>query len=75
MIDTIKIYTQIDKYTYDYMTNKSNVKSMFNRDSGEVFYEIVQDNLKGSYDNNFMVRLSSGAKYKFTNSYCIELER
>ena len=74
MIDTIKIYTQIDKSTYDYMTKKSNVKSMVNRETGELFYEIVQDGLKGSYDSNFMVRLSVGAKYKFLNGYCIELE-
>lgn len=46
MIDTIKIYTQIDKHTYDYMTKKSNVKTKVNRATGEVFYEIVQDNLK-----------------------------
>lgn len=74
MIDTIKIYTQIDKSTYDYMTKKSNVKSMVNRETGELFYEIVQDGLKGSYDSNFMVRLSVGTKYSFINSYCIELE-
>lgn len=74
MIDTIKIYTQIDKYTYDYMTKKSNVKTKINRESGEVFYEIVQDSLKGSYDSNFMVRLLSGTKYQFTNGYCLELE-
>ena len=74
MIDTIKIYTQIDKSTYDYMTKKSNVKTMVNKETGEVFYEIVQDSLKGSYDSNFMVRLSVGTKYNFIDSYCIELE-
>lgn len=74
MIDTIKIYTQIDKSTYDYMTKKSNVKSMVNKETGEVFYEIVQDSLKGSYDSNFMVRITSGSKYSFVDSYCIELE-
>ncbi len=75
MIDTIKIYTQINKSTYDYMTKKSDVKTKINRESGEVFYEIVQDSLKGSYDSNFMVRLLSGTKYQFINGYCIELER
>lgn len=74
MIDTIKIYTQIEKSTYDYMTKKSNVKSMVNRETGELFYEIIQDSLKGSYDSNFMVRMTSGIKYNFGDSYCIELE-
>lgn len=74
MIDTIKIYTQIDKGTYDYMTKKSNVKTMINRDSGEIFYEIVQDSLKGSYDSNFMVRLLNGTKYNFINGFVLELE-
>lgn len=74
MIDTIKIYTQINKSTYDYMTKKSNVKTMVNRESGEIFYEIVQDSLKGSYDSNFMVRLLNGTKYNFINGFVLELE-
>lgn len=47
---------------------------MVNRETGELFYEIVQDGLKGSFDSNFMVRLSNGLKYNFINSYCLELE-
>lgn len=74
MIDTIKIFTQIDKNTYDVISKKSNIKCMYNKDSGEIFYEIINDSLKGTYDNSLSVRVSRGEKYKFINSYCLEAE-
>ena len=74
MIDTIKIYTMINKNTYHKIYNNSIIKSSYNRGSGEVYYEIVNDKLEGSYSSSLSVRVGSGAKYGFVNMYYIEIE-
>ena len=45
MIDTLKIYAEIDLQTYTYIKNKSIIKTSYSKGSGEVFYEIVNDHL------------------------------
>ena len=75
MIDTIKIYTEIDKKTYDIIKSMSIVKSSIDNNTNQHQYEIINDHLKGSYDSSLSVRVSSGAKYHFTKlGYCIEIE-
>lgn len=74
MIDTIKIYTMINKDIYNKIYNNAIVKSSIHTGTGEVFYEIVNDSLKGSYDSSLSVRVGSGAKYNFINNYFLEVE-
>ena len=76
MIDTVKIYTRIDEHIYKIIRFNSNIKCMYNKASGEVFYEIINDSLEGTYDSRLSVRVFSGSKYGFIykNSYCLEIE-
>lgn len=76
MIDTVKIYTEIDFEAYNQISNKSIIKTSYSKSSGEVFYEIVNDHLDGSYDSKLSVRVGCGSKYQFTEKgYFIEIER
>ena len=75
MIDTIKIYTEIDRNTYDEIKSKSIVKNSMNNNTGELLYEIINDHLEGSYDSRLSVRVGCGAKYHFVEKgYFIEIE-
>ena len=74
MIDTVKIYTMINKNTYEKIYHSAIIKSSFNMGTGEVYYEIVNDSLKGSYDSSLSVRVGSGVKYGFVNNYFLEVE-
>lgn len=74
MIDTVKIYTMINKSVYDRIYHNSIIKSCIHTGTGQVFYEIVNDSLKGSYDSSLSVRVGSGAKYNFVNMYYLEIE-
>lgn len=74
MIDTIKIYTMINKNTYDKIYNNSIIKSSYNKKDGEIYYEIVNDKLEGSYSSSLSVRVGYGAKYRFVNMYYLEIE-
>mgnify|MGYP004656281743 CR=1 FL=1 len=74
MIDTIKIYTMINKSTYDKIYNNSILKTSYNKKDGQIYYEIVNDKLDGSYSSSLSVRVGSGVKYKFINMYYIEIE-
>lgn len=74
MIDTIKIFTMINKETYNKIHNKSIVKTSYSMDTGEIFYTITNDHLKGSYDTSLSVRVGDGAKYKFINTFYLEIE-
>lgn len=75
MIDTIKIYTEIDKNTYLAIYNTSIIKTSYNKEDGEVFYEIINDHLEGSFDSRLSVRVGCGSKYRFCNlGYYIEIE-
>ena len=70
MIDTIKIISMINKSTYDKIANNS-----YKRSTKEIFYEIINDHLEGSYSSSLSVRVGQGAKYKFIGQYYIEIER
>lgn len=75
MIDTVKIYAEIDKKTYEKIHSNSIVKSSVDNSTGELFYNITTGFLTGSYDNRLSVRVDSGVKYSFSNKgYCIEIE-
>lgn len=75
MIDTIKIYCEIDNNTYLSIYNTSIVKTSYNKEDGQIFYEIVNDHLEGSYDSRLSVRVGCGSKYRFANQgYYIEIE-
>lgn len=74
MIDTIKIYTMINKDIYNKIYNNSIIKTSYNKKDGDIYYEIVNDKLEGSYSSSLSVRVGSGVKYKFVNNYYIEIE-
>jgi len=74
MIDTIKIYTMINKQIYQKIYSSSILKTSYNKRDGEIYYEIVNDKLEGSYSSSLSVRVGSGIKYKFVNMYYIEIE-
>lgn len=74
MIDTVKIYTMINKDIYNKIYHSAIIKSSYNLKTGEIFYEIVNDHLSGSYDNRLSVRVGSGVKYQFVNNYYLEIE-
>ena len=75
MIDTIKIYSEIDKETYDKINSLSIIKTSYNKSDGEIYYEIINDHLDGSFDSRLSVRVSCGSKYNFKDlGYCIEIE-
>ena len=46
MIDTLKIYTEIDFEIFSKIKNQSIIKISYNKGSGEIFYEIVNDHLE-----------------------------
>lgn len=74
MIDTVKIISMIDKNTYDKISNNSIIKTSYKKSTKEIFYEIVNDHLEGSYSSSLSVRVGKGEKYKFLNNYYIEIE-
>lgn len=76
MIDTVKIYTRINEHIYKTIRFNSNIKCMYNKASGEIFYEIINDSLEGTYDSRLSVRVFAGTKYgfNFKNSYSLEIE-
>lgn len=74
MIDTIKIYTMINKNTYDKIYHNSILKTSYNQKDGEIYYEIVNDKLEGSYSSSLSVRVGCGSKYKFVDMYYLEIE-
>ena len=75
MIDTVKVYTSINKDIYLKIYNTSIVKSSINKGSGELLYEVVNDSLEGSYSSKLSVRVGCGVKYHLAeNDYYIEIE-
>ena len=74
MVDTIKIYSMIDKNTYLTIKNLSNIKCMYNTSKRMIYYEIINDSLEGSYSSSLSVRVGEGTKYRFTDGYFIEIE-
>lgn len=75
MIDTIKIYTEIDYNTYEKIHSLSIIKTAFDNSTKDIFYEIINDHLEGSYSSKLSVRVGCGVKYGFVNQgYFIEIE-
>lgn len=75
MIDTVKIYCEIDKGTYDRIFNLSIVKSAIDRKSGELLYTISNAHLEGSYSSSLSVRVGTSSKYRLCSTgCCIEIE-
>ncbi len=75
MIDTVKIYTEIDKKLHDEIKSMSIVKSSIDNYTNELQYEIINDHLEGSFDSRLSVRVGCGSKYKFSKlGYFIEIE-
>lgn len=74
MIDTIKIFSMIDKKTFDIIFNNSIIKTAYNSCDGTVYYQIVNGKLEGSYSSSLSVRVGSGVKYGFVNMYYLEIE-
>ncbi|MCI9275752.1 MAG: hypothetical protein HFJ24_07465, partial [Clostridia bacterium] len=67
--------SMINKDTYDKISNNSIIKTSYKKSTKEIFYEIVNDHLEGSYNSQLSVRVGDGSKYKFFNQYYIEVER
>lgn len=75
MIDTIKIYTEIDKTIYNNIKSMSVVKNSIDNNRNVLLYEIINDHLDGSYDSRLSVRVGCGSKYSFSRlGYFIEIE-
>ncbi len=75
MIDTIKVYTEIEKEIYDKIKSLSIVKNSVDNSKNELLYEIINDHLDGSYDSRLSVRVGCGVKYGFAVlGYYIEIE-
>ena len=74
MIDTVKIYTNISKNIYDTIVCKSVVKTSFSKETGEVFYTIVNGHLEGSYSSSLSVRVFDCNRYSSYFKYSIEIE-
>lgn len=75
MIDTIKIVSMINEKVYNIISNNSIIKTSYKKSTKEIFYEIVNDQLEGSYSSSLSVRVGKGEKYKFIGKYYIEIER
>ena len=45
MIDTIKIYTMINRDSYNKIYHNSILKTSYNQKDGEIYFEIVNDKL------------------------------
>ena len=63
MVDTIKIYCEIDKETHDKIKSLSIVKNSVDNSKNQLLYEIINDHLEGSYDSRLSVRVGCGSKY------------
>lgn len=64
MIDTVRIFTKIDKKIFDMIKSSSVTSCRFREKTKEIYYEISSDNLKGSYDSSLFVRADTGEKYR-----------
>ncbi len=63
MVDTIKIFSFIDKQTYLKIKFHSNIKCMYNSSNGMIYYEIINDSLRGSFDSSLSVRVDEASRY------------
>lgn len=73
MIDTIKIFSFINKSTYEKIKYMSNIKCMYNDSESTLYYEIINSSLKGSFDSSLSVRVDEASRYN-QKGYVIEIE-
>lgn len=73
MIDTVKIYTEIDETTYNTIKNYSIIKTSIDRGSGELLYEVINSHLEGSYSSSLSVKPQNGGVFGFKN-YALSIE-
>lgn len=64
----------INEKIYNKIYHSSIIKTSYNKKDGQIYYEIVNDKLEGSYSSSLSVRVGTGAKYKFVNMYYLEIE-
>lgn len=74
MVDTIKIFTFINKKTYEKIKYSSQIKCMYNCSDGTIFYEIINSSLEGTYSSSLSVRVDEASRYNQIG-YVIEIER
>lgn len=74
MIDTIKIFTMIDKKTCEEIESISTVRSSIDRRTGELHYELNSSKLVGSYSNTINIRTGEGATYGFKDKKYLSIE-
>lgn len=74
MIDTIKIYTMIDKKTYDKIISSSVVNSKINKRTGELLYQVNSSSLVGSYSSSVNIRIGEGDMYGFKDKKYLSIE-
>ena len=73
MIDTVKIFTFINKQTYEKIKYTSDIKCMYNTSKATIFYEIISTSLQGSFDSSLSVRVDEASRY-MKKGYVIEIE-
>lgn len=74
MLDTVRVFTKIDKNTFLKIKSSSVTSCRFREKTREIFYEISSDNLKGSYDSSLFVRADTGEKYGYDKDYILIIE-
>lgn len=74
MIDTIKIYTAIDEKIYNKIRLKSDIKTSYNVEKQQCYYNIVSGPLEGSFDTNLHYNIDDGSKYGFRFSRTLVIE-
>ena len=74
MIDTIKIYSSISTDIAKKIESFSLVKSCYDNFNNIYNYKIINDSLKGSFDNNLSVRVCEGSLFRLDSSFCIIIE-
>jgi len=63
MVDTLKMITAITPKIYQVILNRSNIKTSYNIQKKQIFYEIISDNLEGSYSSSLSVRVENAGRY------------
>jgi II/X family phage/plasmid replication protein len=74
MIDTIRIFSMIDKNTYDKIKMQSIIKTSYKNSTGEIFYEIINDKLEGSFSSSLSVRVDHGGKFGMKDKFVCIIE-
>ncbi len=73
MIDTVKVFTFINRDIYNKIKLKSNIKCMYNTFENKIFYEIINTSLECSYDSSLSVRVDEATRYGLSG-FVLEIE-